>query len=185
MKLNKKIMMCGLVLCPLIMLMACASIHTGTVATDGMVKITKKRIPMDAKVMALCFYRPELYSPHTMAEADIYANHIAIEYRKNNPKKFSYPVGSKFIKKKYSMLCSGVKQEKHDDIGTVMVKKSNTGKVTDWEFNFLRFSDGKLLKRKTPVGQYSCIKCHQKYNSRGYISRESEFAMQEFLGNGK
>ena len=178
-------MIFGLMLSLIVMLMACASLDTETVKTDGMVKITKKRIPMDAKVMTLCFYQPKLYSPHTMAEADIYANHIAIEYRKNNSKKFSYPVGSKFVKKKYSMLRSGVKQEKHDDIGTVMVKKSNTGKVTDWEFNFLRFSDGKLLKRKTPVGQYSCIQCHQKYKSRGYISRESEFALQEFLINAK
>ena len=185
MKPNRKIMMCGLVLCPLIMLMACASIHTGTVATDGMVKITKKRIPMDAKVMALCFYRPELYSPHTMAEADIYANHIAIEYRKKNINKFSYPVGSKFLKKKYSMPLSGIRQEKPDNIGTVMIKKSNTGKVTDWEFNFLRINDGKLLKPKTPLGQYSCIECHRAYKSRGCISRESEFAMQEFLSNGK
>jgi len=185
MKPTNKIMMFGLVLSPIIMLMACASLHTGAVKTDGMVKITKKRIPMDAKVMTLCFYHPELYSPHTMAEADIYANHIAIEYRKKNLNKFSYPVGSKFLKKKYSMPLSGIRQEKPDNIGTVMIKKSNTGKVTDWEFNFLRINDGKLLKPKTPLGQYSCIKCHQKYKSRGYISRESEFAMQEFLSNGK
>ena len=92
MKPTNKIMMFGLVLSPIIMLMACASLHTGNVTTDGMVKITKMRIPMDAKVMALCFYHPELYSPHTMAEADIYANHIAIEYRKNNPKKSPIPL---------------------------------------------------------------------------------------------
>ena len=185
MKPTNKIMMFGLVLFPIIMLMACASLHTGKVTTDAMVKITKKRIPMDAKVMALCFYHPELYSPHTMAEADIYANHTAIEYRKKNPKGFSYPVGSIFVKKKYSARLSGVKQEKPDDIGTVMAKKTNTGKVTDWEFNFLRLDDGKLLKPKTPLGQHSCIKCHQAYKSRGYISRESEFALQEFLSSLK
>ena len=175
------------VVCPLMFLVGCAGLHTGAgkVSIDAMVKITKKRIPMDAKVMALCFYHHELYSPHTMAEADIYANHIAIEYRKKNPKRFSYPIGSKFVKKKYSMPLSGVKQEKPDDIGTVMVKKTNTGKVTDWEFDFLRFSDGNLLKRKTPAGQHSCMKCHQRYKKLGYVSRESEFAMQEYLGSSK
>ena len=175
-------MMFGLVLFPIIMLMACASLHTGKVTTDAMVKITKKRIPMDTAVMVLCAYLPELHSPHTMAEADVFANAKVIDYRRENPKEFVYPIGSMFIKKKYS---KSKKQEKPDEIGTVMVKKSNTGKVTDWEFNFLRLNDGKLLKPKTPAGQHSCIKCHQRYASRGYVSRESEFAMQEYLGSPK
>lgn len=164
------------------LLVGCVSLHTGAdkVSTNGMVKITKKRIPMDAKVMALCFYHPELYSPHTMAWADVFANAKVIDYRSENPKEFAYPIGSMFIKKKYS---KSKKQEKPDEIGTVMVKKTNTGKVTDWEFNFLRLNDGKLLKPKTPLGQHSCIKCHQAYKSRGYISRESEFAMQDFLSS--
>jgi len=62
-----------------------------------------------------------------------------------------------------------------------MVKKANTGKISDWTFNFLRLRDGNLLNPKTPPGQHSCIKCHQRYEKRGYISRESEFALQEFL----
>ena len=166
------------------LLMGCAGLHTGAgkVSTDGMVKITKKRIPMDTAVMVLCISRPDLYSPHTMAEADVFANAKVIDYRRENPKEFVYPIGSMFIKKKYS---KSKKQEKPDEIGTVMVKKANTGKVSDWEFNFMRLNDGKLLKPKTPLGQYSCIKCHKAYKSRGYISRESEFAMQEFLSNGK
>ena len=76
--------------CPLMLLVGCASLHTGAgkVSTDGMVKITKKRIPMDAAVIFLCVSRPDLYSPHTMAEADIYANHTAIEYRKKSKEIF-------------------------------------------------------------------------------------------------
>ena len=184
MKPNNKIMMCGLALCLIMILIGCASLNTGAgkVSADGMVKITKKRIPMDAAVMVLCAYLPELHSPHTMAEADVFANAKVIDYRRENPKEFVYPIGSMFIKKKYS---KSKKQEKPDEIGTVMVKKANTGKVSDWEFNFLRLNDGKLLKPKTPLGQYSCIECHQAYKSRGYISRESEFAIQEFLGNAK
>ena len=69
---------------------------------DGMVKITNKRIPMDASVMALCFYRPELWSPHTMAEADIYVNRTVIDYRRKNPGSFDYPIGARFVKKKFS-----------------------------------------------------------------------------------
>ena len=137
---------------------------------------------MDTAVMVLCAYRPGLYSPHTMAEADVFTNAKVIDYRRENPKEFVYPIGSMFVKKKYS---KSKKQEKPDEIGTVMVKKANTGKVTDWEFNFLRLNDGKLLKPKTPAGQHSCIKCHQRYASRGYVSRESEFAMQEYLGSPK
>ena len=175
--------LCLLALTSLILL-GCASLNTGAgkVSTDGMVKITKKRIPMDIAVMVLCAYRPGLYSPHTMAEADVFANAKVIDYRRENPKEFVYPIGSMFIKKKYS---KSKKQEKPDEIGTVMVKKANTGKVTDWEFNFLRLNDGKLLKPKTPAGQHSCIKCHQRYASRGYVSRESEFAMQEFFSSLK
>ena len=181
MKWNDKIFrVCGLVLWPIVLLVGCAGLHTGAgnVSTGGMVKITQERIPMDLKVMRLCTYRPELFSPHTRAEADVYANPTAIEYRRNNPKAFAYPIGSMFVKKKFS---KGNKQEKPDEIATVMVKKASTGKVRDWEFNFLRLSDGKILNPKTPAGQHSCTKCHQRYEKRGYISWESEFAMQEFL----
>ena len=54
MKPNNKIMMCGLALCLIMILIGCASLNTGAgkVSTDGgMVKITKKRIPMDTAVM--------------------------------------------------------------------------------------------------------------------------------------
>ena len=178
---NKVIIVCGLVLCPIMILMGCAGLRAGTgkVSTDGMVKITKKRIPMDLKVMTLCGPPPALFNPHTRAKVDIYANPTAIEYRRKNPKEFVYPIGSMFVKKKFS---KGKKQENPDEIATVMVKKANTGKISDWTFNFLRLSDGNLLNPKTPPGQHSCIKCHQRYEKRGYISRESEFALQEYLG---
>ena len=84
---NKVIIVCGLVLCPIMILMGCAGLRAGAgkVSTDGMVKITQKRIPMDLKVMRLCAYRPALFSPHTRAEVDVYANPTAIEYRRKNP----------------------------------------------------------------------------------------------------
>jgi hypothetical protein len=182
MKWNDKIFcVCGLVLCSIVLLVGCAGLHTGAgnVSTGGMVKITQERIPMDLKVMRLCTYRPELFSPHTRAEADVYANPTAIEYRRNNPKAFAYPIGSTFVKKKFS---KGKKQEEPDEIATVMVKKANTGKISDWTFNFLRLSDGNLLNPKTPAGQHSCVKCHQRYEKHGYVSRESEFALQKYLG---
>ena len=77
---DKKICVCGLVLCPIVLLVGCAGLHTGAgnVSTGGMVKITQERIPMDLKVMRLCTYRPELFSPHTRAEADVYAIPTAI-----------------------------------------------------------------------------------------------------------
>ena len=178
---NKVIIVCGLVLCPIMILMGCAGLRAGAgkVSTDGMVKITQKRIPMDLKVMTLCGPPPALFNPHTRAKVDVYANPTAIEYRRKNPKEFVYPIGSMFVKKKFS---KGKKQENPDEIATVMVKKANTGKISDWTFNFLRLSDGNLLNPKTPPGQHSCIKCHQRYEKSGYISRESEFALQEYLG---
>jgi|TARA_B110001454_G_C12662483_1_gene410100 hypothetical protein len=146
---------------------------------DGMVKITNKRIPMDASVMALCFYRPELWSPHTMAEADIYVNRTVIDYRRKNPGSFAYPIGSRFVKKKFS---KGKIQENPDEIGTVMVKKADTGQVTDWKFSFIRHKDGTFLELRTPAGRLSCSKCHRRYKSRGYISWESESALKAYLG---
>ena len=144
-----------------------------------MVKITKERISMDASVMALCLYRPELWSPHTKAEADIYVNRTVIDYRRKNPGSFAYPIGSRFVKKKFS---KGKKQENPDEIGTVMVKKADTGKVTDWGFHFIRHRDGTFLEPKTPAGRHSCSKCHRRYKSRGHISWESESALQAYLG---
>jgi hypothetical protein len=127
---DNMIRVCGWLSCPVMLLTRCAVLHTGTGegSSGDLVKITKKRIPMDSSVMALCFYRPKLWSPHTMAEADIYVNAKVIDYRRKNPGSFAYPIGSRFVKKKFS---KGKKQEKPDDLGTVMVKKTNTGKVTD------------------------------------------------------
>ena len=46
------------------------------------------------------------------------------------------------------------------------------------QFSMVRLSDGKPLKH---TGSISCADCHERYEERGYISRESEDAMQEFL----
>ncbi len=172
---TRAILVAGLVLCPVILLTSC------TAPTPGaLVKITKKRIPMDQRIAALCIGPPESsLSPHTLAEADVYANAQVISYRSKNPRKFSYPVGSTFVKKKYSGTRTGARQEKPDPIATIMVKKATTGKISDWDFHLLRLSNG---KRITPPDRNSCVRCHQRYKSRNYISMESENALQEHLG---
>jgi hypothetical protein len=67
---------------------------------DKLVKISSKRIPMDKRLLTLCVGPGAVLGPHSVAEVDIYANEIALQFRKDNPGKFDYPVGSIFVKKK-------------------------------------------------------------------------------------
>ena len=150
---------------------------------DHLARINKKRIPMDMAVLTLCFLPPNsILGPHTFAEADIYVNPQVLDYRRKNPYGTAYPTGSVFVKKKYSMPRQGVRQEKPDSIATVMVKKANKGQVTDWEFSFLRLRDG---QRINPPDRASCVECHRGYQKRGYLSEESENALQQYLGSMK
>ena len=142
-----------------------------------LIKITKKRIPMDPRLLTLCVGPGAVVGPHDAAEVDIYVNPVVAEYRRKNPTAFAYPIGSKFVKKKYPRVGA-----KDPDIATVMLKTAETGKVTDWEFSMVRLKDGKRL---THSGSVSCADCHERYKSRGYISRESEEAMQQFLADLK
>ena len=128
---------------------------------------------MDPRLLTLCVGPGMVVGPHDAAEVDIYVNPVVVEYRKKNPQAFAYPVGSKFVKKKYPKVGA-----KNPDIATVMVKTADTGKVSDWEFSMLRLPDGKALEHS---GRVSCADCHERYKDRGYISRESEAAMREFL----
>ena len=138
-----------------------------------LVKITPKRIPMDKQLLKLCIGPQAVRGPHVAAEVDIYVNETVVDYRRKNPGAFAYPIGSKFVKKKYPKIGA-----ESPDIATAMIKTAETGKVTDWEFSMVRLSD---MKQITPRGSVSCTDCHARYESRGYISRQSEHALKDYL----
>jgi len=140
---------------------------------DKLVKISKKRIPMDKRLLTLCVGPGAVVGPHAVAEVDIYTNEITLNYRKENPGKHDYPVGSIFVKKKYPGL--GVE---NPDIATVMVRKDNKGKVSDWEFSMESLPDQKPIR---PKGRISCADCHEKYEDTGFVSSVSEKVFQEYL----
>ena len=110
----------------------------------------------------------------------LYSNSTAIEYRKQNPQKFDYPTGSMFLKAKYS----NQHQRVPDDLGTLIIKKANKGKVTDWEFSIMNVKTG---ERQMPTNENlrNCINCHEGFFGRGYLSRESEMALGQYLGWSK
>lgn len=136
-------------------------------------KITKKRIPMDPRLLTLCVGPGAVVGPHDSAEVDVFVNEIVLKYRKKHPEKFDYPVGSVFEKRKYPAV--GVKDP---DIATVMVRTDDKGSVSDWEFSMHSLPEGKPLE---PQARISCADCHEKYEARGYISQVSETALREHL----
>jgi hypothetical protein len=140
---------------------------------SDLVKITDKRIPMDERLRRLCIGPEAVVGPHSSAEVDIYVNSIAIKYRRENPTKFSYPVGSKFVKEKYSKI-----GDKDPDVATIMLKKQNSGTITDWEFSMESLPSHKPI---TPKGRVSCASCHEHYEERGFISKKSEDELLKFL----
>jgi len=135
------------------------------------IKITKSRIPMDFNLNVMCAPMMPSPMPHPYASAEVYSNSTAIEYRKQNPQKFDYPTGSMFLKTKYS----NQHQRVPDDLGTLMIKKANKGKVTDWEFSIMNVKTG---ERQMPTNENlrNCINCHEGFSGRGFLSRESELA---------
>lgn len=141
---------------------------------DGLIKITKKRIPMDERLLSLCVGRSkDVVGPHAVAEVNIYINQKVQDYRSAHPQAFNYPVGSVFVKEKYSSV-----EAKSPDIATKMEKVRSEGKISDWEFSMYSLPDKKPIK---PTGRTLCASCHERYEERGYISEEAETAMQEFL----
>src|SRR5689334_4126724 len=70
---------------------------------DQLFQITPHRIPMKQALQTLCIAPPTHDSPHELsAEILVYANGIAVEYRRQYPHEFNYPIGSKFVKEKFS-----------------------------------------------------------------------------------
>src|SRR4051794_8481735 len=72
-------------------------------AAVDLVQITPQRIPMKQALWTYCIAPPTRDSPHAdAAEILVYANPIAVEYRRQHPSEFNYPIGSKFVKEKFS-----------------------------------------------------------------------------------
>lgn len=140
---------------------------------DGLVKITKKRIPMDERLLSLCVGPEAVVGPHAVAEVDIYVNQVVLDYRKANPEKFVYPIGSIFVKEKYPEVDS-----RRPDIATKMEKIRNDGAVGDWDFSIYSLPEKKPIE---PTGRVSCASCHERYGERGFISSQSETAIKDFL----
>ncbi len=143
---------------------------------DELVKITTVRLPMDKRILKSCVGPAYIVGPHDSAEVDIYVNNQVLEYRKANPEKYDYPVGSKFVKKKYPKPGA-----KNPDLATIMVRKELKGVVSDWEFTMESLPDHKPI---IPTGRISCASCHERYEERGFISRESETVLRQYLKLG-
>jgi hypothetical protein len=135
--------------------------------------ITPKRIEPSELVKTTCLpSRP--FGPHSDAvEILVYANKIALDYRREHPTSFDYPVGSKFVKEKFAN-----KGDEQPDAATVMEKKTAKGKVSDWRFSAISLPDETPLKL---AGKQSCVSCHREYKDRGYISYQSESALKRYL----
>jgi hypothetical protein len=143
-------------------------------SSDGMVRITPRRIPLAASVATLCIAPSSVYGPHLdAAEVHIYANQLALGYRRAHPNEFVYPIGAKFIKEKYSSP-----GDENPDVATVMERRSAKGDVSDWNFSIIS------LPARTPLqsnSQVSCIECHENYKDTGYVSSDSEAALRKHL----
>jgi hypothetical protein len=139
----------------------------------GLVRITPQRIVVSPRSSTLCF-RPPPAGPHdNTAEIHIFANQTALDYRCEHPNEYDYPIGSKFVKEKYSQA-----GDASPDAATIMERRSAKGDVSDWDFSIV------ALPEKTPLksdGEVSCASCHEGYKDTGYISYESESALKMFL----
>jgi hypothetical protein len=144
-----------------------------SVDPNGLVSITPQRIAISRRDLTLCFIPPPA-GPHDFsAEIHIYANKAVLDYRRAHPNKYDYPIGSKFVKEKYSQA-----GDRNPDAATIMERRASTGDVSDWNFSIVSLPD------KTPVkatGRVTCVECHEGYKDTGYVSHESEAALRNFL----
>jgi hypothetical protein len=138
---------------------------------DQLIPISPERVPIPPIQLTFCI--AQVNGPHQVPEILLYANSIAIEYRRQNPSRFDYPIGSKFVKEKFSAT-----DQANPDAATVMVRTKTSGEISDWEFTSVS------LPARTPLGpvnDQSCIFCHQSFADRGFISQESEEALRRYL----
>jgi hypothetical protein len=129
---------------------------------------------MAARVATLCYRPTEGFGPHLeVAEVHIYANPVALEYRRAHPDGHEYPIGSKFVKEKYSSV-----GDENPEVATIMERRSAKGDVSDWRFAIVSLPD----KIELPMaGRITCASCHQDYKDTGYVSNESENALRQYL----
>lgn len=143
-------------------------------AGETLVQITPKRFPMRQSIMTDCIAPQFHHGPHAdAAEILIYANPVAVEYRRQHPTEFNYPIGSKFVKEKYSNPAA-----KQPDIATIMERRNDKGDVSDWRFAIVSLPDKIELPQ---TGRVTCAGCHQGYKDTGYVSNDSENALRQYL----
>jgi hypothetical protein len=140
---------------------------------EELVCITPQRVPVEFQRMTLCIAPPPDIGPHDVPEILVYANQIALEFRRKHPNNFDYPIGSRFVKHKFAS-----RWQEAPDAATVMVRTASRGDVTDWEFSSLSLPDEKKLGT---VNDRSCIECHQAFAERGFISHDTEGALRRHL----
>lgn len=139
---------------------------------EKLTRLTRERIPSKNQNPDLCAPPPK--EEHTGFHLlHLYANEKALDYRRENPEAFDYPIGSVFRKVKYA----GEDAEK-PHLATIMKRVGNKGTVEDWEFRMVTLPDEKEV---TEIRKEICADCHSKYEKRGFVSRETETALRQKL----
>ena len=142
--------------------------------SDELVRITPQRIPLAEEVAVLCISPNAKYGPHlTGAEVHIYSNERVLDYRREHPNEYDYPIGSKFLKEKYSNA-----GDTSPDVGTIMERHGAKGDISDWTFSIVSLPAKTPL---TPTGSVTCAECHERYKDTGYVSTDSEEALRKYL----
>jgi|SRR4051794_34740559 hypothetical protein len=141
---------------------------------EHLIQITPHRIAMKQALRTLCMAPRTPQGPHSdAAEILVYANRAAIEYRREHPGDFDYPIGSKFVKEKFPSPAA-----KQPDMATIMERRAGNGDVSDWRFAIVSLPDKIELSM---AGRVSCASCHQEYKDTGYVSDDSENALKQYL----
>jgi hypothetical protein len=141
---------------------------------DRLVRITPQRIPLAEEVAVLCISPSTRYGPHLGgAEVHIYSNERVLNYRREHPNEFDYPIGSKFVKEKYSNA-----GDTNPDVATIMERCGAKGDISDWTFSMVSLPAKTPL---TPTGSVTCAACHERYQDTGYVSADSEEALRKYL----
>lgn len=142
---------------------------------EGLRKISPNRVMLSARMVTFCVASSVIAGPHAKGAILVYANDVALDYRRANPKKHDYPIGSVFLKEKYRDL-----KVTEPHLATVMNRVGESGAIDDWEFSVKSLSDGKQsgLSRNEAA---ACIDCHSGFKAFGFVSRNTEREVLKFL----
>jgi hypothetical protein len=121
--------------------------------SEDLIRITPQRVVMSPRLSTLCIKRPPAGLHAEPAEILVFANETAINYRRSHPHQHDYPIGSKFVKEKYSQ--SG---DASPDAATVMERRTAKGDISDWEFSIVALPDMSPLKADSEVIAQVAIK---------------------------